>query len=80
MTQDIFVYYAPFPWSVKEVVLPCIDGYCIYLNKNIPREEQEKAYQHALRHIELGHFDMNCDKDVQQMEIEAHYDKTKEVS
>ena len=72
LTPDIFVYYDHFPKAIKEFVLPCIDGYCVYINKNITPEEQKKAYDHALRHIALGHFDMGCELSVDEMEIEAH--------
>lgn len=77
--NDIYVYTVPLPKGISETVTSCVGGFTIYLNQSLSDEDMVKAYNHALDHILLGHFDMNCDKNVQQMEMEAHYGKTKEV-
>lgn len=74
--NEIYVYQARLPKNIKEAVLPCVGGFTIYLNENLSEKQKKEAYDHALKHIELGHFDITCDKDVQQMELEAHYGKT----
>lgn len=72
---DVYVYTASLPKGVNEAVISCVGGFTIYLNKTLSDEDRVKAYNHAMNHIALGHFDYNCDKDVQQMESEAHYGK-----
>lgn len=67
--DDIFVYMAELPSTVHEAVMPCADGYTIYLNAGDTRERQIKSYMHALNHIR------NCDwekSDVQEIERQAH--------
>lgn len=69
--DDIYVYVIDFPSCCKanEAVMKCADGYTILINAVLSREEQQKAYKHALRHIKKGDFDRF---DVQQIEAEAH--------
>lgn len=67
--DNIFVYQIPLPNSVKEAVTPCFCGYTIYINQNLTYEQRQKAFAHALRHIQNGDFDKN---DVQAIETQAH--------
>ena len=71
--NDIYVYTVPLPHGISEMVASCVGGFTIYLSRDLSDEDKIKAYNHAVNHIRLGHFDMTCDKDIQQMEIEAHY-------
>lgn len=48
------------PYKVKGLVLPCEDGYCIYINEDIPREDKIATYEHELEHIRAGHLDDDC--------------------
>lgn len=66
---DVFVYLVDLPVSVSEMVTPCLDGYCVYLNSRLSQSSMEEAYKHALYHIE--HNDWEKD-DVQLIEAEAH--------
>ena len=73
MLPEIYIYYAPFPMSVKEAIRPCSDGYTIYLNQNLTREQQLESLKHAVTHIILEHFETDNGKTVEEMENEAHY-------
>ncbi len=57
MTDDIYVYLIDIPGKIHEMVMPCQGGYTIYIDKNLDRLAQLKAYQHALSHIENGDFE-----------------------
>lgn len=50
----IFVYLVKMPPGITESVCPCDDGYTIYLDKDLTREELIKAYDHAILHIDNG--------------------------
>lgn len=67
--DDVFIYFIDLPPKVSEAVTPCLDGYTIYINQNLSRDRQLKAYQHAIRHITNNDFEKS---DVQQIEIDAH--------
>lgn len=67
--DDIFVYVIDMPTTAAEMIMPCATGYTIYLNARLSREDQEKAYRHALRHVERNDWEK---EDVQTIEKEAH--------
>ena len=70
MDNDIFVYYVKFPsTNIHEAVLPCSDGYCVYLDERLGYEQQIEAYNHAVQHIQNGDFDKY---DVDRIEYDAH--------
>lgn len=71
MTDNIFVRYLAFPnTSVKAATYPNDDGsYDIYVNTLLSPAQQEKALQHELEHIRLGHF--YSDSPIEQKEAEA---------
>ena len=64
---NIYTYLIEMP--VREAVRPCSDGFTVYINAALSREQRERAYLHALRHIESGDFEKD---DVQQIERGAH--------
>ena len=66
---DIYVYIVDLPGRVDEIVLPCLDGYTVYLNARLSYAGRVRAYHHAIRHIERNDFEKY---DVQQIEEEAH--------
>lgn len=70
--DDTFVYVVPMPGGVKEAVIPCIDGYTVYISADLCPEERIEAYEHAAWHIQNGDFDRLC---VDQIETEAHHKK-----
>lgn len=67
--DDIFIYAVSLPAGVHEVVLPCADGYTIYLSEADSRERQIQSYYHAIRHITGNDWDKT---DIQNIEGEAH--------
>lgn len=67
--DDIYTYLIELPNGVNEMVMPCFCGYTIYIEKDLPYEEQIKAYQHALYHIHNNDFEK---ENVQEIEEEAH--------
>lgn len=67
--DDIFVYTVKLPPGIDEVVMPCLDGYTVYLDANLDHESRIKAYEHAVYHIRNHDFER---PDVQEIETEAH--------
>ena len=70
MTNDIYVYVVDMPLSIREVVMPCVSGYTIYLNARLSNNGQEEAYKHAMWHIENN--DVESEEDIQTIEARAH--------
>lgn len=68
MTPDIFVYLVDMP--VREAVTPC-DGFCytVYINARLSDSERQRAFLHALGHIQRGDFEK---EDADQIERCAH--------
>lgn len=66
---DTYVYYVALPEGVNEMVVPCLSGYTIYIDKNLTFEERQDAYKHALAHVLDNDFDKS---DVQTIEAYAH--------
>jgi len=66
---DTYVYIVDLPCGIDEAVTPCIGGYTIYINAKLTMEEQCKALEHALYHIQNDDFSKD---NVQQIEEEAH--------
>lgn len=65
-----YVYTIPLPGKFKEAVSCNEDGsYTILIRDDLPREEQLKAYAHALRHITGNDFEK---ENVQEIEKAAH--------
>lgn len=65
----IFVYLVKLPPGINEAVLPCLEGYTIYIDSRLTWEGRQKAYNHAMKHIRNGDFEKH---DVQQIEYDAH--------
>lgn len=67
--DDVYVYLAPLPGRTKEAVMPCADGYTVYLNSNLDRTANLEGYMHALKHIIENDFEK---ENVQEIEAKAH--------
>jgi len=67
--NKIYTYYVSLPEGVNEAVMPCLDGYTIYIDDTLDEEQQKKAFVHAMSHIANNDFDKD---DVQDIEAEAH--------
>lgn len=70
--DDIFIYFIKLPHGISEMVTPCEGGYTVYIEESLTDEQRLEAYNHALRHIQNGDFDMDNVKTVAEMEIAAH--------
>lgn len=69
--HNLNVFYADFPEGVDEFVTCNEDGsYSAFIACNRCRETMEKAYRHAVGHIE--HDDFCSGSSVQQIECERH--------
>lgn len=67
----IFEYIIDLPYGTGAIVMPEPDGnYTVYFNAKLTREQQIKAAQHELRHIQKNHFDDDI-KTVAELEREA---------
>ena len=67
--DDVFVYCIRLPAGIDEMVLPCADGYTVYISDQLDQEHRIKAYHHALRHIRKRDIEK---RDVQLIEMYAH--------
>ena len=68
--DEVYVYLVDLPSGVNEMVTPCGDGnYTVYLSAKLSSIGQQRAYEHALHHIQNHDFQK---ADVQQIESEAH--------
>lgn len=68
---DKFIYYVPMPKGIHEAVVPCVNGYTIYICEDLTRKERLEAFAHAMKHIE-GDFDDENAGTVQDIELKAH--------
>lgn len=66
--DNVYVYYVQLPDGIDEAVLPCIDGYTIYIDSRQSKAEMEQAYKHAIGHIINNDFEKD---DVGQIEDDA---------
>lgn len=67
--DSIFTYFVKLPPGIDEVVMPCLDGYTVYIDANLSEQKQLEAYAHAMHHIRNHDFER---ADVQEIESEAH--------
>lgn len=68
LPSGIYPYLLP-DLPVKEMVVPCSDGYTVYIQDSLSHEDRLKALHHALRHIYEDDFEKT---DVDQIEAAAH--------
>lgn len=75
MRDDVYVYLRDdLPPHIHEMVAPNADGtYTIIIDSTLSYASQCEAYNHALEHIERGHFDVDCTLSVQEIEAQAHH-------
>lgn len=71
MTDEYYIRRLPFPnRSVRAATFPNDDGtFDIYINTLLSESEQQRALEHELRHIRLGHF--YSDAPLSEKEAEA---------
>lgn len=69
-TPDVNIFLIDFKTPGKEMVVSNEDGtYTVLINAKLSQDEQLKAYQHALSHINNGDFEKT---DIQKIEFQAH--------
>ena len=73
---DVYVYEVDIHGKVSEAVVPCIDGYTVYINRNLPRNRRISALEHAVRHILRGDFEK---PDAGEIEAENHEEVTTQL-
>ena len=66
---DVFTYLVELPDQIDEMVVPCFDGYTVYINRELPRNRRISALEHAVRHILRGDFEK---PDAGEIEEECH--------
>lgn len=69
--DNIYIYLVKMPPGHSEAVLPCEDGYTIYLDQNLMGDDLIRAYEHAMFHIENGDC-FNDTMTASQKEMRAH--------
>lgn len=70
MADNIYLYLTKFPGTrIREAVLPCADGYTVYLDDRLTYEQQREAFAHAMFHIKNRDFEKS---DVGEIERIAH--------
>ena len=52
--DNIYIYLVKLPPGINEAVLPCEDGYTVYLDERLMGEDLIRAYDHAMEHIDNG--------------------------
>lgn len=65
----IYTYIVTLPPGINECVVPCLDGYTVYLSDRLDRAGRLRAYKHALRHIHREDWNRT---NVQSIEEQAH--------
>ena len=70
MKRDVNIVLIDFPTRGKEMITENEDGsFTVLINARLSYEEQIKAYEHAMRHVENADF---TKKDVQIIESNTH--------
>ena len=67
--DDVYTYLVRLPDQIEEMVVPCLDGYTVYIDQNLTPERRISAFRHALRHIVQGDHEK---ADVVQIERNTH--------
>ncbi len=76
--NETFLRLVEFPDRVRAAVVLDENGdYNIYVNVNLSRDEQLRAYEHERSHIKSNHFRRyipaaKCEKDVAAIEQRKH--------
>ena len=67
--ENVYVYLVKLPPHTNEMVVPCLNGYTIYIDERLDDIHRLKAYNHALEHIRNNDFEKD---NVQEIEMRAH--------
>ena len=74
LLDDVFVYLnEDMPEGAREMVCPNSDGtYTVLINGSLRKEDQVRAFWHAIRHIDRNDFERVEKYGVQAIEADAH--------
>lgn len=73
--DDVYIYFVNLPCNVNEMVVPCCDGYTVYIDVKLSYDEKIEAYRHAIEHI--NNDDFHSDLAVDHIEGKRNSDKPK---
>ena len=68
--DNIYTYITRLPMGIHEAVMPCYDGYTVYIDETLDHSARIDAYNHALRHINAQDWQR---VNVQDIEACAHF-------
>lgn len=71
MAENIYHYTAQLPNGFKEMVTPCYDGYTVYTDSRLSREEAIEAYKHAVEE-HIINDDFNSEEEADAIESRSH--------
>lgn len=63
--DNIFVYIVDLP--VNEMVVPCLDGYTVYIDVKLSYAEQIESYRHAMSHIINDDWSLDNADDIERI-------------
>lgn len=67
--DNIHVYLQDLPTAIGEMVMPCLDGYTVFINSRLSSEMQRKCFEHALDHVRHNDWEK---ENVDEIEYERH--------
>ena len=67
--DEIYTYIVTLPIGVDELVVPCADGYTVYLADRLDSFALREKYEHAVTHIRRKDWEK---ADVREIEGGAH--------
>lgn len=70
--DEIYLYFVDIPGSADEMVVPCCDGYTVYIDVKLSYSEKLDAYHHAMEHIRNNDWHAS---NVNAIEMERHNEK-----
>ncbi len=68
---DVFTYLVRLPDQIDEMVVPCADGFTVYISVNLDEFGRLRAFNHAMRHILRDDFN---GANVGEIEQQTHDD------
>ena len=68
--DNIYTYVTKLPDGLNEMILPCLDGYTVYIDDRLSDLGRMEAYNHAITHIRNRDWEKN---NIQEIEMDAHY-------
>ncbi len=66
---EIYHYITHLPDGIKEIVIPCFDGFTVYTADWLSKDERIQEFRHAMKHIDRNDWEKG---NVQEIEKNAH--------